>query len=216
MKTDSTAVRGTPLSTSLVDSGPWWRQLNRYHWFVFAVASLAWLFDCLDQQLFNLARDGAMEALLRDKARAIEFGPYTTSVFLVGWAIGGLIFGALGDRFGRARMLTITVLLYSVSTGLNAFATGFPTFCLYRFITGLGVGGVFGLAVALVADAVPDRARPPALGLLQSLSSLGNITAGFMGMGIGLLAARALLPFHWHAWQAMFIAGALPAFLCVF
>ena len=138
---------------------PWWRTFTREHWFVFAVASLAWLFDCLDQQIFNLARDGAMEALIPDKKLATEYGPYTTSVFLVGWAIGGLIFGALGDRYGRAKMLTWTIVLYSVSTGLSSFSTGMADFCAYRFITGLGVGGVFGLAVALVADSVPDRAR---------------------------------------------------------
>jgi len=136
-----------------------------------------------------------MEDLLRDKAKALEFAPYTTSVFLIGWAFGGLIFGALGDRFGRARMLTVTVLLYSVCTGLSSFSHSFFDFCAYRFLTGLGVGGVFGLAVALVADSVPDRTRAPALGLLQSLSSWGNIAAGLMGMGIGVLAARNLLPF---------------------
>src|SRR3954467_4891260 len=95
---------------------PWWRTLTREHWFVFTVASLAWLFDCLDQQLFNLARDPAMLDLLPDKRLAVEAGPYTTSVFLLGWAVGGLILGALGDRFGRARMLTTAILLYSVCT----------------------------------------------------------------------------------------------------
>src|SRR5207237_1946343 len=127
--------------------------------------------------------DGAMEDLLRDRAKALEFAPYTTSVFLIGWSIGGLIFGALGDRFGRARILTVTVLLYSLCTGLSSFSTSFFDFCAYRFLTGLGVGGVFGLAVALVADAVPDRSRAPALGLLQSLSSWGNIVAALAGMG---------------------------------
>ncbi|HVS53936.1 MAG TPA: MFS transporter [Opitutaceae bacterium] len=194
---------------------PWWRSFNSHHWFVFAVASLAWLFDCLDQQFFNLARGGAMDALLSDKTKATEFGSYTTSVFLVGWAIGGLIFGALGDRYGRARILTITILLYSLSTGLNAFATGFADFCAYRFITGLGVGGVFGLAVALVADSVPDHARAPALGLLQALSTWGNLAAGLIGMGIGQLARDGRLPFHLQPWQALFLIGALPALLCV-
>ncbi len=192
-------------------SQPWWRAFNRGHWFVFIIASLAWLFDCLDSQLFNLARDGAMESL--DKVNATVLAPYTTSWFLLGWAVGGLIFGALGDRFGRARILTITILLYSVSTGLNALATSFETFCAYRFITGLGVGGVFGLAVALVADSVPDKSRAPALGMLQSLSAFGNIAAGLIGMGIG---AVAVLPFGLKPWQALFVIGALPAFLCVF
>ncbi len=112
-------------------------------------------------------------------------------------------------------MLTLTVLLYSVCTGLNAFAGSFATFCLYRFLTGLGVGGVFGLAVALVADAVPDRARAPALGLLQSLSTWGNLVAGLLGMGIGLVAARQLLPFGLKPWQALFLIGIVPAALCV-
>lgn len=203
-------------TSSLPPLTPWWRSFNRLHWNVFILASLAWFFDCLDSQFFNLARDGAMEDLLLDKSKATEFGPYTTSVFLIGWAVGGMILGALGDRFGRARMLTVTVLLYSICTGLSAFSTTFFDFCVYRFLTGLGVGGVFGLAVALVADSVPDHTRAPALGLLQSLSTWGNILAGFIGMGIGALALRELLPFSLQAWQVIFLLGAVPAFLCVF
>jgi MFS family permease len=195
---------------------PWWRLLTREHWFVYGIALLAWLFDCLDQQIFTLSRDAAMEALIPDKRLATEYGPYTTSVFLVGWAIGGLIFGALGDKYGRAKMLTWTILLYSVSTGLSSFSTGFVDFSVYRFITGLGIGGVFGLAVALVADTVPDRSRAPALGLLQSLSTWGNLGAGLLGLGLSALAVRHLLPFGLAHWQAMFLVGALPAFLCVF
>jgi MFS family permease len=195
---------------------PWWRTFNRNHWLVFGIASLAWLFDCLDQQFFNLARDAALEQLIPDRMKATEYGPYTTSVFLVGWAVGGLIFGSLGDRYGRARVLTFSVLLYSVFTGLSALSTGFFDFCVYRFLTGLGVGGVFGLVVALVADSVPDRARAPALGLLQSLSTWGNLLAGVIGMGVGVLAARQLLPFGLHAWQTLFLIGAVPAFLCAF
>lgn len=194
----------------------WWHSLSRDQWFVFTTASLAWLFDCLDQQFFNLARDPAMDDLLPLKELATEYGPYTTSVFLLGWAIGGLIFGSLGDRYGRARMLSISVLLYSICTGLSAFSTSFVDFCVYRFLTGLGVGGVFGLAVTLVADTVPDRARAPALGLLQSLSTWGNIAAGLIGMGVGALAAQDLLPWELKPWRAYFLIGALPALLSVF
>lgn len=204
----------TPATNS--SSQPWWRSFNRYHWFVFIVASLAWLFDCLDQQVFNLSRDGAVEDLVGNQGKAIELATYTTSFFLTGWAIGGLIFGALGDRFGRARILTVSLLIYSVCTGLSSFATSYAGFCAFVFFTGLGVGGVFGLSVALVADSVPETSRAPALGLLQSLSSWGNLTAGLAGMGIGLLAAGHFLPAGLKAWQAMFLAGALPAFLCVF
>ncbi len=192
---------------------PWWRQFDRHHWFVFSVASLAWLFDSLDQQLFNLARDGAMEQLLGDPKLATEYGPYSTSVFLVGWAVGGLTLGALGDRYGRAKMLTLCVLLYSVCTGLSAFAGDFLQFAAYRFITGVGVGGVFGLAVALIADTVPETTRAPALAWLQGLSLWGNIVAGGLGIGIGLLAAHGALPWGLAPWQVMFLVGALPAFL---
>ena len=193
----------------------WWQGLTREQWLVFTGASLAWAFDCFDLQVFNLARDAAMEDLIADPKLALEYGPYTTSVFLIAWAIGGLIFGALGDRYGRARMLAICILLYSLSTGLSSFSTGFIDFCLYRFATGLGVGGVFGLAVALVADSLPDRSRAPALGLLQSLSTWGNLAAALIGMLLGSLAARQLLPFGLAHWQVMFLVGALPALLCV-
>jgi MFS family permease len=201
----------TPTSTP-----SWWRSLTREHRFVFVTASLAWLFDCLDAQFFNLARDDAMESLLASKTQATIYGPYTMSAFLAGWAFGGLVFGTLGDRYGRARLLTVCVLLYSVFTGLNAFSATFTDFCVYRFFSGLGVGGVFGLAVALVADSIPDHTRAPALGLLQSLSTWGNILAGVIGMSIGALAARQLLPLGLQAWQAVFLVGALPALMCVF
>ena len=144
----------------------WWGKLNQYQKFVFIVATSAWLFDCLDQQLFNLARNPAMEKLV-GAVDAKEFGGYATSLFLVGWAIGGMIFGSLGDRYGRAKMLATTVLLYSLATGLSALSVGFIDFSIYRILTGLGVGGVFGLAVALVADTVPGDVRPKALGILQ-------------------------------------------------
>ena len=74
------------------------------------------------------------------------YGGYATAIFVAGWATGGLLFGAVGDRIGRAKTLTLTVLLYSVCTGLSAFSTGWVDFAVYRFVTGLGVGGVFGLA----------------------------------------------------------------------
>src|SRR5258708_27729613 len=95
----------------------WWTYLTPYHWFVFSMASLAWLFDCLDQQLFILARNSAMANLLPAGKDPNEYGGYTTAIFVAGWATGGLIFGAVGDRIGRAKTLTFTVLMYSVFTG---------------------------------------------------------------------------------------------------
>ena len=195
-------------------STPWWRTLSRYHWFVFAMAALAWLFDCLDQQLFILARPAAMKALLAPGLNPNVWGGYATAIFVAGWATGGLIFGSVGDRIGRARTLTMTVLMYSVCTGLSAFSKGFVDFAAYRFLTGLGVGGVFGLSVALVADSLPDHARPHALGLLQALSAVGNVTAGLIGLFVGWLEMSKIQP--GTAWRWMFVIGAFPAFLCVF
>jgi MFS family permease len=175
---------------------------------------MAWMVDCMDQQIFNLSRDGAMEALVGKKL-AFEYAPYTTSVFLVGWAVGGLILGSMGDRYGRARMLKWGILMYALCTGFSAFSTGFWDFCAYRFISGIGVGGVFGLAVALVADSVPDSSRAPALGVLQSVSSFGNMAAALLGMLIGYFAIMHLLPWHLAPWQVLFMLGAFPALLIV-
>ena len=193
---------------------PWWRELSRYHWFVFTVACLAWLFDCLDQQLFLLARNGAMKKLLAPGLDVKLYGGYATTIFVAGWATGGLIFGAVGDRFGRAKTLAFTVLLYSLCTGLSAFSKGWIDFAVYRFLTGLGVGGVFGLSVALVADSLPEQARTGALGLLQALSAVGNIMAGCIAIILGTLEGTTIEA--GMSWKYMFLIGALPAFLCVF
>lgn len=190
--------------------------MNGYQRLIFVIASLAWLFDCLDQQLFNLARNPAMKSLLGDDQNirlfgdfSVAAGPLSTSIFVFGWATGGMIFGSLGDRFGRAKILSLSVLLYSVATGLSALSMSFADFAIYRFITGLGVGGVFGLAVALVADTVPGNIRPRALGMLQSLSAVGNVTAALIGLTIAMTA----LGKDENYWKWLFVVGALPAFL---
>lgn len=198
--------------------------MEGYHWFVFAMAALAWLFDCFDQQIFILFRTDALKQLrLPEGADIGAYGGYATSIFVAGWATGGLIFGSVGDRIGRAKTLTITVLLYSLFTGLSALSTSWLDFAIYRFITGLGVGGVFGLAVALIADTLPDHARPGALGMLQALSAVGNISAGLVSMYMAsLIAKHSSLPetefrvTAANAWRYAFLIGAIPAFLCVF
>ena len=212
--------------------GPWWRGMTRYHWFVLVVAALGWLFDCLDQQLFTLARKPAMQSLVVEAgldpatltteqkreidARVDFYGGLSTCIFMLGWATGGLIFGVIGDRFGRAKTMMITIIIYSVCTGLSAFSQGFWDFAFYRFITGLGVGGEFAVGVALVAEVMPDRARPHALGLLQALSTVGNFTAAVIGISLGQaqLHMGAKL-FGWEPWRWKFVIGALPAVLAL-
>jgi MFS family permease len=190
-------------------AGPWWREMNRYHWFVFVVASLGWLFDTMDQQLFNIAKKPAVYDLLEkergqkpSEGEVTEYSGYATSIFLIGWGTGGLLFGVLGDLLGRVRSLMLTILLYSLFTGLSAVSSTVFEFSVYRFLTGLGVGGEFAVGVSLVAEVMPDRARPFALGLLQALSAVGNIIAAFVGMTQSYIG-----------WRGMFYVGILPALL---
>ena len=209
----------TPPSLAGASDMPWYRQLNRYHWLVLVVASLGWLFDTMDQQLFNLARRPAVTQLLGvkpgDPAAAgmiAEYAGYATMIFMIGWALGGVFFGVLGDRIGRAKTMIITIVLYSFFTGLSALSTGIWDFSFYRFLTGLGVGGQFAVGVALVAEVVPASARPYALGTLQATSALGNMMAALIGIGLGRLEQSGSID---SAWRSMFLVGALPALLAI-
>src|SRR5581483_3574667 len=105
--------------SSQSEGGAWWSDLTRYHWFVLIVAALGWLFDTMDQQLFNLARTPAITELLppgTDPTEIAKYGGYATSIFIIGWATGGLLFGIMGDRVGRAKTMLLTILLYSFFT----------------------------------------------------------------------------------------------------
>jgi MFS family permease len=175
----ATFVKGQP--AKIARTVPWYRELSRYQWFVFIVASLGWMFDTMDQQLFNLARRPAIVDLMKvfpgdpaGAARVAQYSGYVTMIFMIGWASGGVLFGVLGDRIGRARTMIFTILLYATFTGLSVFSTSVWDFSFYRFLTGLGVGGQFSVGVAIVAETVSDRARPYALGWLQA-SQLSEI-----------------------------------------
>src|SRR5215467_15288140 len=188
-------------------AGSWRRELTGYHWWVLTVAALAWLFDTMDQRIFILARAPAMTSLWppgTPPATATYYGGLATAVFMLGWAIGGFYFGVLGDRWGRARTMMVTVLLYSAFTGLSALSRGFWDFAFYRFLTGLGVGGEFAAGVTLVAEVMPASARAHALGLLQAFSAIGNV--------IGSAISFIVLPLGWR-W--MFTVGILPSLLVV-
>jgi len=224
---------------------PWYKTLTRYHWFVFGVAALGWLFDCLDQQLFVLARPAVMKDLYNSEKFSAEKlsklpenqglsdqqltdlstkktkendlwqdegGKIATSVFLAGWALGGIIFGVMGDRIGRAKTMMITILLYSLFTGLSSLSTNIWDFSLYRFLTGLGVGGEFAVGVALVSEVMPNRARPYTLGLLQALSAVGNVSAALINLGLGIAEEQGLVS---SPWRIMFLIGILPGLLAV-
>jgi MFS family permease len=195
---------------------PWWRELTRYHYLVVIIASCGWLFDCMDQRIFALSREPALrEVLGSGAADAVvkDWGGYATSVMMIAWATGGIIFGMMSDRWGRVKTMVVTLLIYSGFTGLSGLAHNEYDFLIYRFMVGLGVGGMFGAATTLVAESVPARIRPLALGLLQTLSACGNI--------IGSLVSTQIKPgqadFLWGmaGWRIIFFVGVLPSLLVV-
>src|SRR5207247_7938578 len=103
-----------PRAPSVAGILPWWRELNGYHWHVFLLAAFGWMFDCFDQQIFTRSRSITMRDLLplADGARQLSAGSWATSSFILGWATGGLIFGMMGERWGRAKTMAVTILVY--------------------------------------------------------------------------------------------------------
>jgi len=191
---------------------PWWKLLNGYHWYVFALAAFGWMFDCFDQQIFTMSRSITMRDLMpaADGATQLSYGSWATSIFILGWATGGLIFGMMGDRWGRAKTMAATILVYGICTGLSGFAKTWEFFALFRFLTGAGVGGEFAVGAALIAEVMPDRARSHALGSLQALSTVGNILAA---VSLGLVVPSEKL--GW-GWRGLYYLGALPGLIAVF
>jgi MFS family permease len=189
----------------------WYRELNGYHWFVISVASMGWMFDTMAQQLFNLARRPAMAQLMGPGATSAEISyqaSLATTIFLIGWGLGGFLGGVLGDRIGRAKTMIITILSYTLFTGLSYFSTSILDFNIYRFLCGFGVGGQFAVGVAMVAEVVPQRPRPYALGFVQATSAIGNMLAAGIGIVLGQWEQSGAIT---SAWRYMFVAGALPA-----
>lgn len=201
--------------TAATGDKPWWRGNSTYQWLVFFVAGGAWLFDNMDQRLFSLARVSAISDLLGASPGDIEvqsFGKIVTALFLIGWGVGGLVIGALGDRYGRVRMLTWSILIYSIGTGATALADTADHFLILRVIAGFGIGGIFGLSVAIFADTYSGSTRVAMLAGLQVLSVVGNIGAALSKMGLDGLAARGTVP-HDDVWRWLFAIGTLPIVL---
>lgn len=188
-----------------------------YHWLVVLIASGGWLFDCMDQRLFVLAREPAAKELLAGNPEALarikEYWGTATMWMILGWATGGIIFGMLSDKMGRVKTMVATLLIYSGFTGLSGLAQSWTAFLVYRFLVGLGVGGMFGAATTLVAESVPGRFRAVALGSLQALSATGNILGSFISLGIQPGAQNVWG--EYAGWRVLFFIGILPALLVV-
>jgi MFS family permease len=186
----------------------------RYAWTVLAIAALGWMFDTMDQNLFNLVRQSSLTDLLKDRVPADQLKGATsalsgqmTAVFLIGWAVGGFLFGMLGDRLGRARTMAFTVLIYAGFTGLTGLTQDPFWYGVCRFFTALGVGGEFAAGAALVAEVFPNRSRAMALGTLQALSAVGNMMAAVVTLVLSEVN---------DSWRWAYAVGAAPALLVFF
>src|SRR3954449_9268600 len=204
----------TPAPAREAQSGGVFDGVTPYHWLVVLIASAGWLFDCMDQRLFILGRESALRELLAGDSGAIRTHiGYATTSMILGWATGGIIFGMMSDKIGRVKTMVVTLLVYSGFTGLSGLANSWVDFTLYRFLAGIGIGGMFGAATTLVAESVPAAFRAMALGSLQALSALGNI--------IGSLLTLVIPPgsqTFWGSyagWRVPFFVGIIPALLVV-
>ncbi len=197
-------------------STPWYKEMSRYHWFVFIVCSLGWGLDCFDQQIFNVMRNASLGSLMhlpQTDPQVLAMGTYATSLMLLGWAVGGILFGVMGDKYGRAKTMIITIFVYAIFTGLCGVATSWWDFLIYRFLTGMGVGGQFAAGVTLLAESMPDKARPKTLGLLQIVAAACNLCAASLAMAFGLLEQNTDLFASMPVWRVLFLIGFLPAIL---
>jgi MFS family permease len=198
------------LTSEAIEKKRWTEGLTGYHYLVLVVASLGWLFDTMDQWLYVLARQPALQDLLGAAATGEDvarYSGYVQAIFILGWATGGFFFGIIGDRLGRTVTMAITVLMYAVFTGLSGLATSWEWFAVFRFLTGLGIGGEFAAGAALVAEVFPNHARPTALGIMQACSAMGNVLAGLIS-----LTVFTYVPAE-DSWRWIFFAGFIPALL---
>ena len=204
----------TPAAARDAEAGRVFEGVTFYHWLVVIIASAGWLFDCMDQRLFILGRESALRELMPNDLAAVRTHiGYATTSMILGWATGGIIFGMMSDKIGRVKTMVATLIVYSGFTGLSGLANTWVDFTLYRFLAGIGIGGMFGAATTLVAESVPAGFRAMALGSLQALSALGNIIGSLLSLQIppgshNLVGAYA-------GWRVLFFVGIVPALLVV-
>ncbi len=189
--------------------------MNGYQWTVLAAAWLGWGFDAFDALLFNFVAPNCVPTLLglaigspAAKSATLLWTGVLTSLLLVGWAAGGILFGQLTDRIGRVRTLMLTMVLYAVGTAACALAPNLWVLALFRVVASLGIGGEWAAGAAMVAEVVPERRRVEAGALLYTAAPLGLFLATFVNYQIAgsLLKADPEI-----SWRFVFLAGLIPA-----
>lgn len=183
--------------------------LEAGQWMVLAAAFLGWMFDGVELGLFPIAARPALMDLMPE-ANEATIGLWVarlTALFLVGAAAGGLVFGWMGDRIGRVRSMTLSIVTYSGFTGLCYWATAPWQLGLFRFLAALGMGGEWSLGVALVMECWPERHRPILAGVIGAAANVGMLAIALVGM------AFAVTP---DSWRWIMVAGAAPGILALF
>lgn len=180
------AGRATPLA-----------RIDRYGWKALAGSALGYAMDGFDLLILGFMLPAISADLHLTPGQAGSLVTWT----LVGAVAGGLFFGALADRYGRVRVLTWTIVLFAGFTGLCAFARGYDDLLIYRTVAGIGLGGEFGIGMALAAEACPARHR----------ARVSSYVA--LGWQVGVLGAALLTPLLLPhiGWRGMFLVGVLPA-----
>ncbi|PMP84658.1 MAG: MFS transporter, partial [Thermodesulfobium narugense] len=171
-------------------------QKSSYLYLVLIAAWLGWVFDGMDAMLYNIVMFPAIHDLLGTSATKAEIGYYgglVMSCTLLGAALGGILFGILADYIGRVRVLLITILTYSLMTGLSGFAHSWQELALYRCLTGFGIGGEWAVGAVLLAETWPDLRRTFAGSFMQ------------MGWPVGFFLAAAInFLVGTHGWRIVF------------
>jgi MFS transporter, SHS family, sialic acid transporter len=171
-----------------------------------SAALLGWLFDGLEMGLFPVIARPALQELLgltSDKLVGVWMGRIT-AVFLLGASAGGIAFGWLGDRVGRVRAMSLSILAYSVFTGLCYFAVTPWHLAFFRFMAALGMGGEWSLGVALVMETWPSHSRPWLAGVIGAAANFGFLLIAVITL---------ILPVGPHSWRWVMLVGAAPALL---
>jgi len=207
-------------------------------WLALAAALLGWMFDGFEMGAFplvarpalldvlglsssadaGLAADKSADKAARDAAKGrldAQVGPWKgviDAAFLIGAACGGWLFGWLGDRLGRVRAMTFSVLTYALFTGLCGLAQAAWHLAALRFVSALGMGGEWALGVALVMECWPARSRPLLAGLIGAAGNVGYVLAGLLGTAV----QQAGVPIGAWGWRVVLGACVLPAFLTFF
>ncbi len=182
----------------------WYSGVTRYQWLVLIVASLGWVFDAFEGQLYNITRGDMLPDLLKVPAEdpAVKiWGERFLGIFLLGGTLGGWLFSSLADKWGRNPVLALTILFYSIFSGITAFATEIWHVGALRFLVAMGVGGEWAVGAALVAEVFPKHARERAGGIFHATSVMGL----WLAAGAGLLVGTN--------WRFAYLLGVIPALL---